>query len=424
VRIEFPYAGYERIAGAEVPDRNLMGVYAPRALEADEEAELRRGMAEPIGAPRLREAVRGGDRVLVLIDDATRETPVARMLPHVLAELEAAGVPDGRIELLQAPGTHRPMTDAELRRKLGPAHGRFRVHAHDWLDRSRLHDFGRTRDGTPVTANRLLAECDFVLGLGGILPHRVKGMSGGAKIVFPGVSGPEMMGRNQWEASTLMAETVMGVPENPMRLRMEEAARMAGLRYVVNVVYDVGNRVVGCFAGDPVAAHRAGSVRAGEVYAARLPRRADVVIVDSHPADRDLWQSCKGPYAATMAVKDGGTIVLVSPNPEGVAKNHENLLRIGYRPRAELRRMVEDGEVDDLVGVAVLADLCQIVDHANVALVSPGVEDDDARRLGLEPFPTVQAALDRALERHGAEASVAVLHFGGHILPVVEDELP
>src|SRR5438132_1630022 len=81
---------------------------------------------------------------------------------------------------------------------------------------------------------------------------------GGAKLAFPGVAGKEIMARNQWEASMHMSETVMGVPENPMRLRMEEAARMAGFNYIVNVVYDASPRhtIVGCFVGDVVAAHR------------------------------------------------------------------------------------------------------------------------------------------------------------------------
>ena len=124
--------------------------------------------------------------------------------------------------------------------------------------KSNLHEFGHTRDGTRVTANRLLAESDFVLGLGSIVPHRIKGFSGGAKIAFPGVAGREMQERNQWEAAQHMSETVMGVAENPMRLRTEEAARLVGLRYIVNLVSDREKKIAGCFTGDPVAAHRAG----------------------------------------------------------------------------------------------------------------------------------------------------------------------
>jgi nickel-dependent lactate racemase len=219
-----------------------------------------------------------------------------------------------------------------------------------------------------------------------------------------------------------MSETVMGVPENPMRLRMEEAARMAGLRYIVNCVYDVRKTIVGCFVGDVVQAHREGCKCSREVYAAHLPTRADIVLVDSHSADRDFWQSAKGPYAATMAVKDGGSMILVSPNPEGVASNHKNLLEIGYRPHAEIVQMVQQGKVDDLVGVAILADVCQIVDKTDCIMVSPGVKPDEAKKIGFRYARNAQEGLRMALDKQGPAARVAVLRYGGHILPIVDDE--
>jgi nickel-dependent lactate racemase len=422
LKIDFPNPGYELIAPVEVSDKNLMGVFTPRHFDTDESDILRRGFERPIGAPRLRDAVQRGDRVLILIDDGTRLTPVARILPRVLDELHAAGVEDNRIEFLQAPGTHRPMKPEEIREKLGPFYGCHAVHEHHYLDESSLHDFGHTRDGTRVTANRRLIKADFVLGIGSIVPHRVKGLSGGAKIAFPGVAGREMMERNQWEASMHMSETVMGVAENPMRLRMEEAARMAGLHYIVNVVYDVARRIVGCFVGDVVEAHREGSRCSRQVYAVHLPTRADVVLTDSYSADRDFWQSAKGAYAGTMAVKDGGSLILVSPNPEGVASNHKNLLEIGYKPHAEIVAMVQEGKVDDLIGAAILADVCQIVDKTDCIMVSPGVKRHEAQKLGFRYADSAQEALRMALERQGPGASIAVLRYGGHILPIVDDE--
>lgn len=423
MRIDFPFPGYEAIGPVEVPDANLMGVFSPRPIEGVEEAAVfRDGFANPYGAPRLRDAAPSGASVLILIDDGSRGTPVDRILPHVLGELHEGGVPDRRIELLVAQGTHREMTPQEIKKKLGKYDGKFRLHQHRWQRHSELRHYGQTRDGTPVTANRLLAEFDFVMGIGSIVPHRVKGTSGGAKIAFPGVSGPEMMYRNQWEASMQMSETVMGVAENSMRLRMEEAAQIAGLRYIVNIVSDARSKIVGCFTGDPVAAHRAGSVRCNEVFSAAMPDRADVVIVDSYPADRDFWQSAKGYYAGTMAVKRGGVMILVAPNPEGVASNHPNMLEIGYRPHAQIVEMVQHRKIDDLVGGAILADVAQIVDHAECFMVSPGVKPHEAQRLGLHWAASVQEALAAAMGRMGREASVAVLRRGGHILPVVATE--
>jgi nickel-dependent lactate racemase len=202
-----------------------------------------------------------------------------------------------------------------------------------------------------------------------------------------------------------------------MRQRIEEAARRAGLRYIVNVVTDRERRIVGCFVGDMVLAHRAGCRLSAEINEVILPHRADIVLADSHPADRDLWQSAKGFYAGDIAVRDGGTLIVVSPNPEGVAERHPIVLRLGCRPFLEIARLVESGAADDVVGAAVLADLAQIVDRVDCILVSPGISCDQAERLGFRHAPTPQAALTMAFERQGADARVVVLRYGGRILP-------
>jgi nickel-dependent lactate racemase len=423
MKIGFPYLGYEQIAPVEVPDANLIGVFTPRALaDVDDEGVLERGFAEPFGAWRLRHEVRPTDRVLVLIDDFTRGTPVPRLLKRVIGALWEADVLDRQIQLLIASGTHRKMTDSELQQKLGEFYGRFEVHQHNWLDESHLHEFGHTSDGTRVTANRLLTENDFVLGLGSIVPHRIMGFSGGAKIAFPGVAGREVQERCQWEAAQHRSESVMGIAENPMRLRIEEAAKLVGLRYIINLVSDREKRIAGCFVGDPVEAHRAGCKLSRQINAATLPHRADIVLIDSHPADRDFWQSVKGVYAGTMAVRDGGTLIVIAPNPEGVADNHPNILKIGYRPYSEIVRMVAGGEVDDVVGVAVLADVAQVIDRADCILVSPGITREETERLGFRYAATTQDAMEMAFARQGNEAKVAVLRHGGRILPLADQQ--
>src|SRR5437868_7847506 len=232
-----------------------------------------------------------------------------------------------------------------------------------------------------------------------------------------------MQGRNTWETSLRMSETVMGLADNPMRLRMEEAARIVGLIYIANLVSDYEGKIVGCFVGDPVEAHRAGCKLSREINAVTMPRRADIVLIDSYPADRDFWQSAKGFYSGTMAVRDGGSLIVVAPNPEGVADNHPNVLEIGYRPHAEIVRVVEAGEVEDVVGAAVLADVAQIVDRADCIMVSPGVTREETERLGFRYAASAQDALKMAYERQGKEATVAVLRHGGHVLPLIAEEV-
>lgn len=399
-----------------------MGVFAPRTPEIRDEAGLlREAFAHPIAAARLREVAAGRQRVLLLVDDATRHTPTARLLPYVAEELAAAGVADTHIEVLVAKGSHRPMTDAELELKLGGFRNRWRVHQHDYEDGEQLHDWGRLADGFPVIANRLLLDADFVVGIGHIGIHRIKGFSGGAKIIFPGCAGQAAAAENHWAGALRWSEQLMGVRDNPLRARIDEAARIAGLSYLVNVVM-AGDAIAGCFTGDFVAAHRAGCELARRIYGVRLPRRADVVIVESRPADRDFWQSAKGIYSGTMAVRRSGSLILVTSSPEGVARNHPVLLELGYMPYAQIKRLVDGRQIRDVMGAAVMAYTAQVIDHADCILVSSGISAAEARQLGFRPAQTVQDALEMALLRQGPDAAIAVLREGGAILPIVGEE--
>ena len=145
-------------------------------------------LAHPIDSPRLRDLGRGSDRVTILFDDNTRATPVALIVPWLLEELAQGG---GRTEItfLAASGTHRPMTSAETKKKLGPEVYRdYPVLDHRWNDPAGLVDLGLIDSDSPVRVNRLLLESDLVIGIGHVVPHRVAGFSGGSKIVQPGVN--------------------------------------------------------------------------------------------------------------------------------------------------------------------------------------------------------------------------------------------
>lgn len=102
----------------------------------------------------------------------------------------------------------------------------------------------------------------------------------------------------------------------------------AGLRFLVNVVQDALGRIVGCFSGHPVAAFEEGCRTSLEIFAAPVKQPADIVIAGSYPADVDLWQASKGIYAADLALNPGGTLILVTPCPEGVSTEHTDLASI------------------------------------------------------------------------------------------------
>ena len=154
--LEFGFGqGVERV---EVPQDNLLGVLTPNQVELvlTGEAEVRRALEEPIGAPRLRDMLRPGEKIAIVTSDVTRPMPTWQVMGPLLDELEAAGVRDQDVTLVFALGSHRKHTPQEMARLAGPqAMGRIRCVDSDPED---CVSFGRTSRGTPVDITRVVAQ--------------------------------------------------------------------------------------------------------------------------------------------------------------------------------------------------------------------------------------------------------------------------
>ena len=420
-RIEFPYPGIE---GVDIPDGNLIAILEPRVApraEEDDASEVRRALSSPIGTPRLRDMAPHGGSVLILIDDNTRNTPADRILPLLLEELGQGGVAPEDVTIMIALGTHRPMTREETERKVGRSIlDACRVVEHRWDRPEDLVRLDDTEHGTEVWVNRLLLSSDLVIGLGHITPHRVAGFSGGAKIVQPGVSGGVTTGQTHWISALYDGKDIMGARDNPVRREMDSVAKAAGLRFIVNVILDRDERIYRCVCGDPVEAHRAGCAASREIFGVPFGRYADIVVADSYPADCELWQAAKGIYSADLALAPGGTLVIVTPCPDGVANGHPELSELGYLPFREIDELVRNGKIDDLTLAAHIAHVGRIVldNGRRGILVSPGIDRTTTERLHMDYAATPSEALAMAFTRNGADARVIVVKNGGDLLPV------
>jgi nickel-dependent lactate racemase len=417
--IALPYG--EREITLRLPARNLGAVLTPRPVPVcpDPAAEVRRALASPIGMASLAAAARGARRVVIIADDLTRQTPVDVIIPLLLDELQASGIRAGQIGVLVALGTHRPMSQAEIRARFGTeVTRRVPVVNHPWQDPAQLADLGVTPNGTPIQVSRLAVEADFLVGLGSVVPHHIPGYSGGAKIVQPGICGPATTGATHL-LSIRAARSHLGSVENPVRAEMETIGERVGLKAVFNTVLDPAGRLVRAFFGHPHAAFRAGAALARQVYGVPLAGQADIVVAGSHPCDIEFWQAHKSLYPADLAVRDGGTIVVVTPAPEGVSVMHRSMLNITALDAGEIERLIEQGAVDDGVSAALALAWAKIRRRASISLVSDGIPADEARALGFAPFGSLDEALAAALRRHGPQARVTVLTHAPETLPIV-----
>ena len=266
----------------------------------------------------------------------------------------------------------------------------------------------------------MVKEVDFIIGIGQIVPHRVSGFSGGGNIIQPGICGEETTGKTHWLSAQFKGREILGKIENPVKEEIERVAKKVGLKWIINTIQDGSGRLIEVVVGDPFQAYRTGAKRSFEVYQSQLPQEADIVIADSHPYDSDLWVAAKGIYAAELAVKQGGVVILITLCPEGVSPSHPEVLELGYQTFEEVDQKVRQGMIKKLTVAAHLVHVGRVIkERARGIMVCPGISKEEKERLGFLHAGNPQEALDIAFSLMGGDAKVAVLQRGGEILPVI-----
>jgi nickel-dependent lactate racemase len=421
MKIGFPYPGINSI---DIPDQNLLGIFAPSTVkvEKSEDEIIEEALLQPIGSSPLHEILEWCQDVLILVDDYTRPTPTQKILPRLMKELERGGIKREGIRFLIASGTHRPMTEEEIVKKFGKEIPKqYLILNHHWWDSSQMVYMGETPSGIPIHINRLVEEVDLIIGIGQIVPHRVSGFSGGGNIIQPGICGEETTGKTHWLSAQFDGWEILGRITNPVKKEIERVAEKSGLEWIVNTIQDGTGRLVKVVAGDPVHAYREGAAKSREVYLSQLPEEADIVVADSHPYDSELWLAAKGIYAAELAVKKGGVVILVTSCPEGISVSHPEILEWGYQTFEEVEQKVRQGKIKKLTAAAHLVHVGRVIkERAKGILVSPGISKEEAERLGFIYARDPQEALDIAFSHLSRDAKVAVLQRGGEILPIIK----
>ena len=418
--IQFPYT---EVPPLEVPDDRIGAILEPHPAEPPgglvEEDIIREGLDSPIGEKPISIAARRKRRVVILVDDLTRSTPVQKVLPPVLANLDAAGISRKNISILVALGTHRPMTSEETTARFGDQLARdYKIVMHT-SDENELLDVGEAHSGMPIQVNPLALDADFLLAVGRIVPHGVAGFSGGSKMVLPGICGKTATGRTHWMSTDSPMEEILGLRDNPVRREMDSVALRVGLSYIVNVVQATDGRILRVFAGDFEEAHERGCEYATEIYGCPFERPYPIVVADAFPATLDLWQAAKAIYASELVVEEEGVIILVALCREGVSVAYPQLSRYGYLFSDEARSLFEQGEIPDLVLASHMARVGRVArGKARVILVSPGVSREVANRMGLLWASSAKEALEKATRLTEKRSKICIMKSASQILPI------
>jgi len=290
-------------------------------------------------------------KVLVLIPDHTRSLPLPFLFRAVVEILHDAS----RLDFMVALGTHPPLSAAALDQLVGITAGERTTtfkHVgllnHAWDDPAALATIGtmeqdeikslageRWHPSLPeqvaIRINRAALAYDAVLILGPTFPHEVVGFSGGAKYLFPGISGPEMINATHWLGALAGVVGTIGLKDTPVRAMIHAAARR--LRTPVTLVGLVveGHELAGIFVGDLVEAWSAAadlSAQRNVIWCERPYQR----VLSCAPAMYDeLWTAAKAMYKLEPAVAAGGEVVIYAPHLDIVSHVHGKFIfDVGY----------------------------------------------------------------------------------------------
>ncbi len=401
MRVEVPYGEGKEIV--EVPGDNVGEVIYPNELpEVDDTRLLREAINNPIDSASLEEFLKGAGKVLVIVNDATRPTPTAKVLDLIEPTLEGAGA-----EYVIATGMHRTPTEDEYRFVFGPRYDSIkgRVHSHDSKNSEFVH-FGTTSRGTDVRMNRLVQEADRIVVIGSVEPHYFAGYTGGRKAFLPGVAAYGTIEQNHKLALTLNAQALR-LEDNPVHEDMAEAMSFLGGKKIFSImaVLDREHKMCSAYSGDIDSTFKAAVRKADEVFVVKMKKADVVVAVTSFPHDIDLYQSQKALDNAKHSVRDGGILILVSACRTGVgADTFLRLLASATTPNEALEKISREFKL----GYHKAAKMAEIGLRIKMFAVT-GLEPEIVRKAHMVPMPSLQEAVDRALAELGPGSKVTFI---------------
>jgi nickel-dependent lactate racemase len=303
---------------------------------------------------RLDDAIAGvfsGQKVLVLIPDHTRSLPLPllfRILVEILHDTR-------RLDFLVALGTHPPLDRCQFNRLIGitevERNSTFKhigLYNHTWQSEQALTQIGVIKQDqvmaiaaenwhpslggdVPIKLNRAILDYDHILIVGPTYPHEVAGFSGGAKYLFPGISGPELIHKTHWMAALAGVNNTIGYQNTPVREMIHFAASSVPTPITLIALVIDDKDPAGIFIGEIVAAWRAAAVFSARRHITWYDKPFKRVLSCAPPMYDELWTAGKAVYKLDPVTADGGEIIIYAPHLKQVSRVHgKQLYQIGY----------------------------------------------------------------------------------------------
>ncbi len=271
-------------------------------------------------------------RVLVLTPDGTRTCPLPMMV-RIVRDL--IGARAARLDFMVALGSHPVMTEEQILALYGISagdrrefFGRSAFSCHRWdlpgtfrsigeLTEEEVAEVsgGLLRERVPIAINRAMFDYDLLVILGPVFPHEVVGFSGGAKYLFPGISGGEFLHFFHWLGALVTCRKIIGRKDTPVRRVIHRALEKVDLPlHCLAMVVDPEARLQGLFTGDVRDAWSAAADLSARIHIVEKERPFRVVLGRAPEMYEEIWTAGKVVYKLEQVVAPGGELIVCAPH--------------------------------------------------------------------------------------------------------------
>ena len=290
-------------------------------------------------------------RVLAIIPDHTRSLPLAELFRMVVDILHDAR----QLDFMVALGTHPPLPEESLNRLVGITAEERRTTFksigllnHAWDDPAMLTTLGvmeqdeikriagpSWHESLPgevvIRINKLALEYDQLLIIGPTFPHEVVGFSGGAKYLFPGISGPEMINATHWLGALAGVVDTIGIKDTPVRAMIDAAVQRLETPVTLAALVVEGHDLAGVFVGDLFDAWSAAADLSAQRHIRWCEKPFQRVLSCAPAMYDELWTAGKAMYKLEPAVANGGEVIIYAPHLDVVSHVHGRYIyEVGY----------------------------------------------------------------------------------------------
>ncbi len=289
--------------------------------------------------------------VLVLIPDHTRSLPLPLLFPALVEILSDTK----HLDFMVALGTHPPLSEGNLNRLVGitlderkSVFKQVGILNHVWDDPLVLTMLGVMEqdeirevagenwhaslpDRVPIRINKAALKYDQIIILGPTFPHEVVGFSGGAKYLFPGISGSEMIDATHWLGALAGVVGTIGIKDTPVRAMIHAAARRLETPVTLIALTVDDHDLAGLFIGDLHQTWNAAADFSSQRHIRWVKKPYQRVLSCAPPMYDELWTGAKAMYKLEPAVAPGGEVIIYAPHLDVISHVHGRYIyEVGY----------------------------------------------------------------------------------------------